>query len=399
MRVFVAGATGVLGRRTVKGLLDAGHQVTGVARSPEKAAQLSEVGAHPVTVDLFDHDAVAKAIEGHDAVVNLTTAIPATSKATRDRAWRQNRRIRSQVSAVIVDAAVTSGVKRVIQESITFPYPDRGDQWIDESVPFTVSPHTDSVATAEEQVARFTACDGCVGIVLRFGLVNDADSGYTADAIGLARRGFAFLPGKPDSYVSQIAAQDAADAVVASLGAPPGAYNVVDDEPLTRAELMTVLAAAVGRDRLRPLPKVLVKVGGPYMEVLARSQRVSNDRLKATTGWRPSKPSSRESWSSFAPTPRGRASIKEARRGAARVVLSMLAAVGLVVGSWALFAPQSFYDDFPGAGRHWVSVDGRYNELHDLDRIDRLGNVAVLATAVALAIGGLVVSRPDTSET
>ena len=94
MRVFVAGATGVLGRRTVARLVAAGHQVTGVARSPEKDTLLESLGARPVRVDLFDADAVRAAVAGHDAVVNVTTKIPPVAQMARMSAWDENERIR-----------------------------------------------------------------------------------------------------------------------------------------------------------------------------------------------------------------------------------------------------------------------------------------------------------------
>ena len=86
MRVFVAGATGVAGKRAVARLVAAGHDVTGIARTPDKAAVLEMLGAAPVAVDLFDADALRAAVAGHDAVVNMATKIPPIARATRERA-------------------------------------------------------------------------------------------------------------------------------------------------------------------------------------------------------------------------------------------------------------------------------------------------------------------------
>ena len=109
MRVFVAGATGVIGRRAVARLVARGHQVTGVSRTPEKDALLESLGARPVRVDLFDADGLRVAVGGHDAVVNLATKIPPITQMTRTEAWADNERIRREASGYLVDAASCRG--------------------------------------------------------------------------------------------------------------------------------------------------------------------------------------------------------------------------------------------------------------------------------------------------
>src|SRR6476661_7349655 len=131
MRVFVAGATGVLGRRAVARLVAAGHQVTGIARSPEKAAQLETLGAAPVGVDLFDPDGLRVAVAGHDAVVNLATHIPPLRDMARLSTWAENERIRRDASGHLVDAAIAAGARVFVQESLAFMYGEHGAEWID----------------------------------------------------------------------------------------------------------------------------------------------------------------------------------------------------------------------------------------------------------------------------
>src|SRR5512145_3082153 len=111
MRVFVAGATGTLGRPTVQGLVAAGHQVSGMARGAEKATLLRSLGAHPVEVDLFDARAMTDAIAGHDAVLHLATRIPPASEMRKRSAWRDNDRLRNQGSSILVNAALAAGAK------------------------------------------------------------------------------------------------------------------------------------------------------------------------------------------------------------------------------------------------------------------------------------------------
>lgn len=108
MKVFLTGATGVVGTRALPALVAAGHEVTAVARTDERAALVRRLGGQPVTVDLFGASAVAAAVVGHEAVVHLATNIPPMARSARRRAWATNDRLRSEASAHLVDAAGSS---------------------------------------------------------------------------------------------------------------------------------------------------------------------------------------------------------------------------------------------------------------------------------------------------
>src|SRR5262245_5330794 len=111
MRIFVTGATGVIGCRVVPQLLQDGHEVTAVTRSTGTASGLDRIGARPVQVDLFDRAALARVLPGHDAVINLATHMPSSMlRMLIRRSWRENDRIRSEGSACLVDAALAAGV-------------------------------------------------------------------------------------------------------------------------------------------------------------------------------------------------------------------------------------------------------------------------------------------------
>lgn len=295
MKVFVAGATGVLGRRAVARFVDDGHDVTAVARSPAKSAEVGRMGARPAELDLFDARSVASAVAGFDAVCNLATHIPPAARSVMPGAWRENDRIRREVSRNLVDGALTASVSRYIQESIVFLYCDSGDAWIDEDSALDLVPYMESAVAAESQARRFAEA-GRTGIVLRFGFFYGPDATHTLTTVKAARRGFAPSLGEPDAYVSSIQLDDAAAAVAAALNAPSGVYNIVDDEPLTRRQHDQALAAAVGRQKITPPPAVLTKLGGNKVAALTRSQRVSNRRFKEVTGWQPSHRSTREGW-------------------------------------------------------------------------------------------------------
>lgn len=287
MKVFVTGGTGAIGRPTLPLLVAAGHDVTAVARSAEKRAQVDAAGAASVEVDLFDPGAVERAVDGHDAVVNLATNIPPVTRATRASAWEVNDRLRREASRNLVDAALEGGASRIVQESITFSYPDSGDRWIDaESATPAPSAVVASALEAEANVERFTAA-GRAGVVLRFGTFYGPGLHHTTTFLRWARRGVVYSGGDPDGYMSSIHVDDAAAAVVAALDAPPGVYDVVDDEPVTRREHAAILAQAAGRSRYVVAPGRLARVGGRTIEAILRSQRVSNRRFREATGWQP----------------------------------------------------------------------------------------------------------------
>ncbi len=208
-RVFVAGGTGVIGSRAVARLVAAGHQVTVLVRSPEKAATVRAWGAEPVEAGLFDPPTLAAAVAGHDVVCNLATHIPRSSRAALARSWAVNDRIRREGSANLVDAALAAGARVFVQESLAFAYRDGGARWLDEDSPLELAPPVDSVSVAEASAARFTAA-GSTGVVLRFGAFVAADGHLTRDLVALARRGMSAIMGAPGAYKASIHADDAA---------------------------------------------------------------------------------------------------------------------------------------------------------------------------------------------
>jgi nucleoside-diphosphate-sugar epimerase len=281
MRILITGSTGVIGRRVVPLLVAAQHQVTAVARSPEKRLALQRAGAEPISVDLFDAGQVADAVRGHDAVVNLATHIPPATRAFIPGAWRENSRVRREGSANLAAACRARGVTRMIQESFAPIYPDCGAAWIDETAPLKPARYNRAVLDAE------AAASGAGGVVLRFAYFYGPDSDFTHTFIASVRKGRAQLLGRPDAYWSTVSHDDAASAVVAALDVPAGIYNVVDDVPLTRRVLVDGVAQVLGVASPKLLPGSLKYLLGSLGETLARSQRISNKKLKAVSGWAP----------------------------------------------------------------------------------------------------------------
>lgn len=401
MKVFVTGATGAIGSHVVPALIEAGHEVSALARSQEKAGSLALLGARPVAVSLFDRAGLTAAFAGHNAVINLATSIPSTMAYAFHRSWRGNDRIRTEGSAAVVDAAIAAGVPNLVQESVAFVYQDSGDAVVDEQTPLDLFPVVASASVAEGRTARFTESGGS-GVVLRFGLFYGPGSAQSSEMLALARWHVGIQLGRAKGHFSSIHLADAASAVVAALDAPSGIYNIVDDEPVTKRAWGDAVSAAVGRRPWLHTPGRLTTFGRKTAEALNRSLRISNRHFREATGWVPMFPSVREGWRDTA----DKAAAKPAAssNAAARIVAALIALIGLYTGVWAQFFPSGFYTSFPGLGHHWVDTLPPYNEhlVRDVGGLYlALAAVAIVAairpsrlTQVAAGLAAVVESVP-----
>jgi nucleoside-diphosphate-sugar epimerase len=303
VRVFLAGATGVIGRRLLPMLLAEGHQVTGMTRTPEKLAELGAAGAEGVLADALDADAVHAGVAGArpNAVIHQLTALPARidpRKLKRDFAL--NDRLRSEGTRILVDAAAAAGAGRIVAQSIAFAYApgpagtvhgEADPLFVDAPEPFRRSAR--ALAELERTVV------GAGGLALRFGYFYGPGSAISADgSMGrdVAARRFPIV-GRGDGVWSFVHVDDAARATVAALtrGAP-GAYNVVDDEPAPVREWLPALAAALGAARPRRVPALIARpLAGSYgVATMTRAQGASNELAARELGWRPQPASWRE---------------------------------------------------------------------------------------------------------
>ncbi len=287
--IIITGSTGVIGGRAVRELLAAGHGVTGVTRSARGRERLESLGARAVEADVFDEASLRRAFEGADAAVNLLTHVPRADRMADPSAWAENDRVRTEASAAIARAAQAAGVQRLVQESIAFVYADGGDAWLDEDAPVAGGGVTTTALTAERNARELFEGET---VVLRFGLFIGPDSGSALAAVQAARGGASIAPGPPGAYRPTLWLDDAAAAIAAALSVPAGTYNVADTDPPTNAEIDAALAAAVGVEALRP-PE-------PQDGPLARSQRVSNRRLREASDWTPRMRAGTESWDRIA---------------------------------------------------------------------------------------------------
>lgn len=286
MRVAVVGATGVLGTSALSALLGAGHDVVGLARTPEKALGLMAQGASAEVTGLADHAGLVRLFGQADAVVNLATHVPVGLSGMWPGAWRSNDRLRTEGVRRIVAAAREAGVRRMVQESVSFLYADQGDGWITEQSPLDITRATEPASVAEAQVQEYL-CGSRAGVVLRLGMVI-GDDPLTRWQLRSAAQGRRIGLGDPDGWLHAVHVDDVGPAVLAALTAPSGVYNVGAD-PVRRADYVQAFADAVGRDQVGFMRPLMSRVAGVRAEPLARSLRVCSEHLTASTGWIPAR--------------------------------------------------------------------------------------------------------------
>jgi nucleoside-diphosphate-sugar epimerase len=288
----------------VRSLLAAGHDVDVLSRSAENTAVIDGLGARPRAGDLFDVAGLASLYAGADAVVNLASRVPVGYAAVWPGAWRRHDELRTIAVANVVAAARAAGVRRVVQESVSFLYADHGDAWITEADPIEITPATEPAAVGESHVLGFGSSSR-VGVVLRFGsIVGDDD--LTRFWLKAAANKRPVGVGRPDQWSHLVHTDDLGPAVVAALSAPRGVYNV-GAAPVLRGEVVEGYAKAVGAEGGAFMGPVLRRLAGPRVEPLTRSLRVSSDHFATQTGWQPLRPTFDPAWFDAADVPAGAA--------------------------------------------------------------------------------------------
>lgn len=252
MTIFVAGATGALGRAVIPSLAVRGHQVRAIARrrpTTELPASVEFVEADLLATDL------RALVEGCDAVVHIATAIP--SDPSVPGAWADNSRLRTLGTRRLLDAALACGVSRYVQQSIVMAYRDGRDAWLDERAPLDESLARAAICgpvIEMEAMIREVETPTLAWTILRGGAFVGAGTSQCALIEGL-RAGNVVVPGDGSNYVSLVHVADMAAAVAAALdSAPPGStFNVVDD-PLRYGDYVDALADLIGVARPERAP-------------------------------------------------------------------------------------------------------------------------------------------------
>jgi nucleoside-diphosphate-sugar epimerase len=303
VRVFLAGATGVIGRRLLPMLLAEGHRVTGMTHSRGKLEQLRAAGAEAVLADALDAEAVRARVSAAqpDAVIHQLTALPARIDPRRiARDFELNDRLRSEGTRILVEAAIAAGAGRIVAQSIAFAYaPGPANTIHGESDPLFVDAPEPFRRSARAIAELERAVIEAGGLALRFGYFYGPGSAISArGSMGqdVARRRMPVV-GRGDGVWSFVHVDDAARATVAALtrGAS-GAYNVVDDEPAPVREWLPALAAALRAPPPRRVPVLLARLAaGSYgVATMTRAQGAGNGVAARELGWRPEHASWRE---------------------------------------------------------------------------------------------------------
>lgn len=284
MKVFVTGATGVIGRSVTDALQAAGHTVRGLVRHGDNVDALEGTGVQAVPGNLFDRQSLVAAFEGCDVVCNMATHISVGKAGVRPGACRSNDRIRSEGSRIVAEAARDAGVGRLVQESVSFLYTDNGDDWIDEDTSIAVTRAIEPVVVAETNAEKF-ACKSRYGVVLRFGNII-GDDALTRTRLARAGCGHPVGMGRPESWTHVVHPDDVGSAVVAALSAPSGTFNI-GAEPIRRRDVVAAFADAAGHDVGNFYRRLVLRLGGERIEWMTRSQRVSSERFASRAGWKP----------------------------------------------------------------------------------------------------------------
>jgi nucleoside-diphosphate-sugar epimerase len=306
MRVFVAGATGAIGKQLVPRLVGRGHEVHGTTRSESKQAMLSELGAVPVLADALDPDQIAEAVARAkpEVIVHQLTSIGAIDTRHFDRDFAPTNRLRTEGTDHLLAAGQAIGVERFVAQGIAayFAYARTGGPVKSEEDPLDPTPPREarqSMAAIRHLEQAVLGAEWTEGIVLRYGAYYGPGTSLAPGEaqFELVRQRKFPLVGDGAGVWSFIHVADAAEATVAAIErGRRGVYNVVDDEPASVAEWLPALARELGAKPPRRVPKFVGRLfaGETGVAYMTESRGASNAKAKRELDWRPAHPSWRQ---------------------------------------------------------------------------------------------------------
>jgi nucleoside-diphosphate-sugar epimerase len=313
MKIFVAGATGALGRALVPRLVAQGHEVVGMTRSQAKQDLVRSLGADPVVADALDAEAVARAVASAapEVVVHELTAL--SGKMSMRDARHPERfegaimtgRLRTEATDHLLAAAHAVGARRFVAQSFgAFRFGRTGQPVFTEDDPLdadgggVLQPGIDAILYLERAVTAMTWGEG---LVLRYGGFYGPGTGVSlapdAPIAAAVRKRRLPIIGDGGGVSSHVHIDDAAAATVAAVDhGPPGIYNVVDDDPAPVREWLPVLAGALGAKPPRHIPRWIARLlaGETATAMMTETKGASNAKAKRELGWQPRYPSWRQ---------------------------------------------------------------------------------------------------------
>jgi nucleoside-diphosphate-sugar epimerase len=306
MRVFLAGATGAIGKQLVPLLVEAGHEVHGMTRSESKQAMLSELGAVPVVADALDPEQVAEAVARAkpDVIVHQLTAIGPIDMRHMDRDFALTNRLRTEGTDHLLSAGQAVGVRRFVAQSVAAygAYARTGGAVKTEEDPLDPAPARemrgihDAVRHLEEEVV---GAEWTEGIVLRYGVFYGPGTSLAPgeQQLELIRRRKFPLVGDGAGVWSFIHVADAAEATLAAVEhGRRGVYNVVDDDPAPVAEWLPAVAQTLGAKKPMRVPRFVGRLaaGEAGLVMMTEVRGASNAKARRELDWRPAHSSWRQ---------------------------------------------------------------------------------------------------------
>ncbi|HKB14144.1 MAG TPA: NAD(P)-dependent oxidoreductase [Vicinamibacterales bacterium] len=289
MNVFVAGGTGAIGGPLVRALVAAGHQVTALTRSVEKADFVRRLGATPAIADALDPEALRRVVVAATPtyVIHQLTSLPKGGPRSA-RELAPTNRLRVEGTRNLIEAAVAAHARRIVVGSFAL---FRGAPPAD--APAEVREAAVAAASMEYQTMEASRTRRIEGIVLRYGMFYGPEAGSTVQMIAMARRRMLPRITHDRSLLPCIHVEDAASATVAALthGRPGEIYDVVDDRAVSFSEIVDALAKASGAPRPLAIPAWIPRLLMPYMaRIIATRLPLSNAKAKLELAWRPAFP-------------------------------------------------------------------------------------------------------------
>jgi nucleoside-diphosphate-sugar epimerase len=289
MKVFIVGASGVLGRRLVRQFVMRGHSVVGQVRSPKAESAVREAGGEPRHADLFDAESLAQAAEGCDTVIHAATAIPGKQKTT-PADWAMNDHIRRKGTRCLTEAAAKIGAKTYLQQSIAWVARPRDEAPFTEDSPTSPEPAIQSAIDAEAIAREAGSAEGFTVSILRGGFFYDSESAHTRMIADALRKRQMPIIGGGDAVWAMIHTDDAASAYVLAAEKPrSGVWHIVDNELVQVRTFLKEFGARLGAPEPRRVPVWLARwlAGEQAVEYFTRSTRTTNARFRRDFGWAP----------------------------------------------------------------------------------------------------------------
>jgi nucleoside-diphosphate-sugar epimerase len=305
MKIFVAGASGAVGRRLIPRLVARGHSVAGLTHTPQKSELVRNLGAEPMVANGLDGEAIhaTVAAAAPDVIVHEMTDLKGVSDLRKfDRLFAMSNRLRTEGTDHLMAAARAAGVKRLVAQSYCgWPYARDGGPVKNETDPLDPEPPDelrrtlDAIRHVEATVAE---ARDLKGLVLRYGAFYGEGTGLFDGPVIAQVRGRRFpMIGGGEGWWSFVHIDDAAEATALAVEhGQGGVYNIVDDDPAPVREWLPALAKMLGAKPPFSLPAWLGRVvaGEHIVSMMTRIRAGSNSKAKEKLGWRPAHSSWRQ---------------------------------------------------------------------------------------------------------